>query len=132
MKINLSNRQIWEYTQNLKKNFDKDDLIFPAKISYAIQNNLIILLEKYELIENTRMLIGKKYGIPNEDKSSYRIPVENLEKAQQELDELLEVEQKVNLIILSLDEIENCSFSMSQMKAIHFMLDKDSYDNEKE
>lgn len=130
MKINLNNKQIWECTQNLQKNFDKEDLVLPAKVSYAIQNNLIILLEKYELIENARLLIGKKYGELNEDGTSFYIPPENLEKAQQELEDLLEVENKMNLIVLSLKDIEKCSFNMPQMRALHFMLDRESYTEE--
>ena len=102
----------------------------PAKISYAIQNNFFILLEKFELIEKNRVGIGKKYGVLSEDKTSYKIPEDKIEEAQKELDDLLEVEQKVDLIILPLKDIEKCSMSMQQIQAIYFMVDKDSYSEE--
>ena len=74
MKILLTNKNIWEYTHNLKKAFSDESLVLPAKISYAIQNNFFILLEKFELIEKNRVGIGKKYGVLSEDKTSYKIP----------------------------------------------------------
>ena len=76
------------------------------------------------------MGIGKKYGVLSEDKTSYQIPEEKIGEAQKELDDLLEIEQKVDLIILPLKDIEKCSMSMQQIQAIYFMLDKESYNEE--
>lgn len=130
MRIKLSNKQIWEYTQKLDKSFKDEGIIFPAKISYAIQNNLTILLEKYELIEKNRIGIGEKYGEYNEKDGVYHIKKELIQQAQTELEDLLNVEQMIDLIFLTLKDLENCSFTMAQINALHFMIDKESYKEE--
>lgn len=132
MRILLNNKQIWEYTHNLKNLTEEQDLVLPAKISYAIQNNYLILLEKFELIEKMRIAIGRKYGEADENNTSYQIKKENLAVAQQELEDLLTLEHKVDIILLSIKDLEKCSFNMNQMKAIHFMLDRDTYFDEEE
>ena len=123
MKKIMSNLDIWSGLNNFQYVFEKDmELVLPAKVSYVIQYNIQSLKEKYDLIEKSRETIGKKYGTFDEANSSYSIPSEKMELAEVELSQLMKVEQAVDILLLDLNDLDNCQLTMAQMRAILFMV----------
>ena len=123
MKKIMSNLDIWSGLNNFQYVFEKDmELVLPAKVSYVIQYNIQSLKEKYDLIEKSRETIGKKYGTFDEASSSYSIPSEKMELAEVELSQLMKVEQAVDILLLDLNDLDNCQLTMAQMRAILFMV----------
>lgn len=124
MKKIINNLKLWNIVNELKNTFEKEtELVLPAKVSYIIQYNIKILMDKYELIEKARFNIGKKYGVQTEEDSNvYQIPKDKIELAQMELNQLMEIEQTVDILELHLKDLEECFLNMKQMHAILFMI----------
>ena len=77
MKKKFSNEEIYQYINNYKEIFNKEEDVFlPAKISYLIQYNMQQFEKRYNLIEKERMNVGKKYGKLDES-GNYNILPEN-------------------------------------------------------
>lgn len=124
MKKKFTNLEIWEINNLIEKAFkDEDQLYLPIKVNYALQVNKKTLRDKYRIIEGLRMNIGKKYGEATED--GYQIPKELRDKAQSELDQLLEIEQTADIILISLSDLQDVKLSMEQMAAIIFMIEEE-------
>lgn len=126
MQITLTNQEIWSYINLLNETFgEEQELTLPAKIAYAIEYNRFILYQKYEFIEKARMNIGKKYGNITEDKTGYNISTDKIELAQMELEQLLSINQVVDVIKLTINELKACNLTLKQMRAILFMIEKE-------
>ena len=61
-KINLLNKQIFEYSEELEKAFCEDTRYFPARINFYIQKTAHSLKQAKEEIEETREKIILNYG----------------------------------------------------------------------
>ena len=126
MKICITNKQIWKYSNLLNEAFSEGkNAIFPIKLAYIIEFNKSVLYQKYELIERSRMAVGKKYGVLDENNEGYKISSENLEKAEKELEQLFEIEQMVDIMKIPLKDLENCDISLKQMEALLFMIEEE-------
>lgn len=124
--MKLTNSQIYIYAQNLHKAFNDLTQVLPVKINFYIQKNKNLLKELAVEIENSRKDIIYKYGNLDEKTENYVIEnSENREKAVQEMNDLLELEQDVNLYTISLNQFdENLSLTIEQMDAILFMIEE--------
>ena len=116
----LTNQQIYEIYQNLAKAFLSETRYFPAKINFIIQKNLKILYEAAQEIENMRLNIISNYGKIDDD--NYMIYPENIEQANKELNDLSTIEQKINILYLTFQDIEDIELTPAQMGAILFMI----------
>lgn len=125
--MSLVNKDIIKNYEKLKLAFDDNIKYFPAKINYIIQKNLRTLENIAREIENTKNQIVTHYGIqdPN-DPETYNFEGENARIAQKELNDLLEVKQEVQLLKLTLKDIEPLEFTSNQMGALLFMIDEES------
>ena len=120
--MKLSNNKIFNYYQKLESAFNVDNKYFPAKINFYIQKNKNILYNLSLLIEQTKNDIAQQYGIYQEETDSYFIPLEQRNIAQQELNDLMNIEQEVGIIQLNFNDIEQLEFTPNQMEAILFMI----------
>lgn len=123
--MKLSNNKIFNYYQKLESAFNVDNKYFPAKINFYIQKNKNILYNLSLLIEQTKNDIAQQYGIYQEETDSYFIPLEQRNIAQQELNDLMNIEQEVGIIQLNFLDIEKLEFTPNQMEAILFMIKED-------
>ena len=100
---------------------------FPITINFFIQKNIKKILKEYNQILEMRDLIVKKYGIlTNSDERLYDIPLEKRDLANQELNNLLNIDNQdfqLDLIPLSLLSNIQCSAKASQI--IFFMIKED-------
>lgn len=126
MKKQYSNQQIWENTNKMMEAFPlNSNLTLPAKIAYVIEYNKNILLDKYQLIEQMRQNVAKKYGNYSKEQNSYILPPEKIEMAQNELNQVLEITQLIDIFTISLKDIENYNFTLQQMNALLFMIEEE-------
>ena len=123
--MKLTNLQIYNYASNLLEEFSNSaELKLPVKVNFYLQKNLLTLKNLATEIEESRLNIIKEYGQINEDGTSYFIPSENIEKAQQELNDLFALEQEVQIYMIKLDSFnDDILLSMSQMESLMFMIE---------
>lgn len=123
--MKLTNLQIYNYASNLLEEFsNSSELKLPVKVNFYLQKNLLTLKNLATEIEESRLNIIKEYGQINEDGTSYFIPNENIEKAQQELNDLFALEQEVQIYMIKLDSFnDDILLSMSQMESLMFMIE---------
>ena len=118
MKKIFSNKDIINAINLIYENFQtKEDIFLPLKVNYALQCNYKTLSSRGELFDKMKEAISKKYGINGS------IPEENIPKAQEEFDEYLAVEQSLDIMMISLDDLGECKLTTQQMQALLFMID---------
>lgn len=123
--MKLTNNQIYSYAIQLNEAFKDATQRLPMKINFYLQKNKATLMEMAQDIENNRMDIIKNYGVVvDDDPDKYSIPGEKVQEAQQELIDLLNLEQEVNIYMISVDSLtDDISLTTAQMEAIMFMID---------
>lgn len=129
----MKNENIIILYENLKKAFDDNTKYFPAKINFIIHKNINLLKSFSEEIYRERDAIIQHYGdIIDNVAETYQIPEQFKKIAQQELDELLEIEQNINILYIKLNQIENLEFTSNQMEAIMFMIEEENDEDQVE
>lgn len=119
----MTNGEIYQIAIALTNaGFNDNEIYIPAAINFAIQKNKLILLENAEIIEKGRMAIIEHYS-SEKIENSFTIPQENIDKANEELKELLDIEQVVKLYTFSIEALGDIKFTSAQMQAIMFMIE---------
>lgn len=122
--MKLKNSEIYNIAMLLTDNFKDSKQYLPVKINFYIQKNKDTLMTLAQDIETNRIRIMEEYGVKNEDGTSYIIKTENIDAAQKEITDLFDIEQEVNICIVSLDSIpEGTTLTTGQMEAIMFMIE---------
>lgn len=122
--MKISNKNIYDYALILKQKYSDCNIKMPVKIGFFLQKNISTITELAKEVEIAKMKIGSEYGSPNEDNTGFQIPIENLEKANKELQDLIDIEQEVNLHMFKLDDFENIELTYDQLEAIMFMIEE--------
>ena len=122
--MKLTNNEIYMYAQNLMMAFEDKEQKLPIKISFYLQKNKNTLLQLAQDIEQTRLEIARSYGVLDEETSQYVIPPEKMEEANQELNDLFNLEQDVQIYTINIDSFgDDLTITTAQMEAIMFMID---------
>ena len=120
----LTNNDIYNYANNLIKSFNDDSQKLPIKINFCLQKNKKALLTLAQDIEAARLEIGKIYGAYNEETQQYHIPAEKMAIANQEMNDLFNIEQDVDILTIKYDSLnDDVMLTTAQMEAIMFMID---------
>ena len=122
--MKLLNRDIYEYSLKLNKEFGNSNIKLPVKINFFLQKNIHKIMELGKEIEESKLNLGKEYGKYNKEKTAYDIPKENIEKVNKELNDLFSLEQDVDLHIFKLDDFDGIDLTYDQMDAIMFMIEE--------
>ena len=101
-------------------------MVYPAYIGFCISYNFSILLKYAQMIDSARLGVGKKYGIlhQSENGSSYDIPKDKQKIVEKEIQDLLNMQQEIEIYMLSYEEIKEFQFSLAQMQALIFMIEE--------
>lgn len=119
----MTNGEIYQVAIALTNaGFNDNEIYIPAAINFAIQKNKLILLENAEIIEKGRMAIIEHYS-SEKIENSFTVPQENIDKANEELKELLDIEQVVKLYTFNIEALGDIKFTSAQMQAIMFMIE---------
>ena len=122
--MKLTNNKIYEYALALNEAFVDNTQRLPMKINFYLQKNKKTLLELGQDIEESRADIIRNYGELTEDGVRYSIPSDKISEAQKELEDLLNLEQEVNIYMISADSLtDDISLTTGQMEAIMFMIE---------
>ena len=135
MRKQFSNQEILLYAEQLNKTFLKEEnnIELPIKANFYLQKNIKIIMEAAQEINDARLKIGAKYGEYNAQEESYFITDSNkLERARQDLYNLLSIDQILDICMISLSDLENMAkpLTVLQMNAIFFMIDDDSNESD--
>lgn len=126
MKQDMSNRYIYEKVLCLKEAFADEVYYLPAKVNFYLQKNFSLFYSLFDEIELSRNNIIIHYGIKNDNSNDeYIIPNDKIAVANEELQELLNIEQSIEYVKIPLSLLGNVNFSNKQMQAILFMIEDD-------
>lgn len=125
MKQQFSNKEIYSIALLLNQTFLKpnQELYLPIKVNFLLQKNIKMFSNLAEEIETARLKIGQKYGSYDDEKQGYTINSQNIEQAQKELSNLMEIEQLVDVYIISFADLGDTKLTTQQMQALLFMIE---------
>lgn len=122
--MKLTNNEIYSYALALNEAFADNTQRLPMKVNFYLQKNKKTLMELGQDIEESRLDIIRSYGELTEDGTQYSIPRNKVEEAQKELEDLLNLEQEVNIYMISADSLtDDISLTTGQMEVIMFMIE---------
>lgn len=122
--MNLTNNQIYIHYNNLTQAFADETRQMPAKVYFYILKNQTALETLVQEIEQGKMYIIQKYNIQFSEDGQLLATPEDEQKANQELQELSNIEQDVNIYMVKLQDIEELEFTPQQMNALMFMIEE--------
>lgn len=121
MKKILTNREIFTIGNAFKGAFQNDERYLPAKINFKIEKNKKNILDKMNEIEESRIKTIREFG--EEKDGQIQIPNEKVEEVNKEIAELFDIEQEMNIFMISFEDIENLEFTSAEMSALLFMIE---------
>lgn len=127
MRKQFTNKEILTYADLLNRIFLQEDknLELPIRVNFYLQKNIKTFIEAAELIEESRMAIGRKYGEFNTEEESYLIKdEEKLLAAKQDLKNLFSLEQVLEIYPIDLEDLEDTKLTVAQMNAMLFMIEE--------
>lgn len=119
----LTNEEIYLINQKLNKSFEQSNQYLPARINFYIQKNKKIIADLASVIEEARNAIILEFGSPDEE-GRVTISQDKIPEANKEIYDLFSIKQEMNIDLISLESIENYSFTMDQMEALMFMIEE--------
>lgn len=119
--MKLNNQKIYKYATDLVA-FNIEEKL-PVRINFFLQKNIQQIISMGQEIDSAKLAIGEQYGTLNET-GGYSIPPANLETANQELNDLMNLEQDVNIHIFKLDDFDGIELTTQQLSAIMFMIEE--------
>ena len=119
----LTNEEIYLINQKLNKSFEQSNQYLPARINFYIQKNKKIIADLASVIEEARNAIILEFGSPDEE-GRVTISQDKIPEANKEIYDLFATKQEMNIDLISLESIENYSFTMDQMEALMFMIEE--------
>ena len=120
---NVLNRDIITMYQGLSQLASNEGMRLPARVSFAVVRNLKMLIPIIEDIDMARQSIAETYGTLDVDNpTQYRIPENNRDTVNQELDAIMETEVDVPLVKIKMTEIEDLNISIAMAEALMFMV----------
>lgn len=121
--MKLTNGFVFQYTEELVGEILSDtEIKFPAKVNYIIQRNYQTLLSIAQAILKERINICETYSTGKEGDSYLFEDKEKMEKANQELIDLMSVEQEVNILKFDIDSLGDVMLTNKQMDLLIFMI----------
>lgn len=122
--MKMTNNEIYGHAITLSEVFSDNTQKFPMKINFCLQKNKKTLINLGQDIEEARKQIFENYGTLSEDGDHYMILSENIDVAQRELEDLLNLEQEVNICMIPAEGLTNdISLTAAQMEALMFMIE---------
>lgn len=123
--MRLKNEEIVTFAEKLNENFSNKVKYIPMKIGFAIQKNTNILTRLVQEIDESKLEVGKEFGVLQQD-GSYKIPKEKVQEVNKELMDLAKYEQEVDVKKILYSDIKDLEFTMPQIDSIMFMIEDDS------
>lgn len=118
----MSYSEIYDIAVKLLNNFTEiNNVYLSAAAAFSIQKNKQNFLNIANEIEEARMQLLNKYNV-SKISGEIQIAPENIEIANKELQDLLNIEEEVKIYTFSIEELDGIKFTPLQMDAILFMI----------
>ena len=121
--MKLTNNQIYSYAEQLQL-LNINDCKMPVRINFFLQKNIQTIAAAGQEIEAARIQIAQTFGELNEDGTQFIVPPHKMPEAQQELNDLFNLEQDLNIHIFKLDEFDGIELTYQQLSIIMFMIEE--------
>lgn len=122
--MKLTNKEIYNYANQLAEFFSDTTQKLPIKINFYLQKNKNTLLDLAANIEDARIELAKSNGHLDPEKGQYVIDQDKIDMVYQELADLFDLEQEVNIYTISIDSLsDDLTLTTGQMEALMFMID---------
>lgn len=118
----MTNGEIYSYAVGMTNTFNDNESYMPAAIAYSIQKNKTTLIEIAEDVEKRRLDIIQHYAI-EQDGESFKIDPSEVNAANKELNDLLNIQQELKIYTFRIDEISDVKLTSAQMQSLMFMVD---------
>lgn len=122
--MQLKNIDVQLYLRDIIEAFFADDnkhqQYLPVKLNFALQKNLILLMQHNNMIENSQKEICERYGILEDD--HYTFSNENISVVEQEMSDLDNITIELPILMVDIDTINDLQLTVAQMHAIMFMV----------
>lgn len=119
----MTHNEIYQIALNFLNNFETNEVRMPAAIAFAIQKNKNNFIAIGQEIEQSRIEIIQHYGTLQED-GQYVVRAEYIDQANKELYDLLNMEAEMKVYIINIDDLNDISFTSSQMETLLFMIEE--------
>lgn len=119
----MTHNEIYQIALNFLNNFETNEVRMPAAIAFAIQKNKNNFIAIGQEIEQSRIEIIQHYGTLQED-GQYVVRAEYIDQANKELYDLLNMEAEMKVYIINIDDLNDISFTSSQMETLMFMIEE--------
>ena len=120
----MTNLEIYNIANNLLEAFSDNNQKLPVKVNFFLQKNKKTLLNPAQEIEEERINIAKNYGNLDLETGNYSVSAEHIEAAQQDLNNLFNIEQDVNIAKINYNDLDpNMELTTAQMEALMFMIE---------
>ena len=124
---NMKNREIYAIgilLNTFVNSEGNEKRYLPAKINFLIQKNKKAIDDICIQLEKVRLDVIKKYADIDEENGTYQIPLEIKESVNNELDELLNLTQKIDISKIKISDLNGLEFTLEQMEALMFMIEE--------
>jgi len=122
--MKMTNLEIYNIANNLLEAFNDNSQKFPVKVNFFLQKNKKVLLSLAQEIEEERISIAQNYGKLDSESGNYLVDLEHIEAAQQDLNNLFNIEQDVNIAKINYNDLDpNMELTTTQMETLLFMIE---------
>ena len=122
--MKMTNLEIYNIANNLLEAFNDNSQKLPVKVNFFLQKNKKVLLSLAQEIEEERISIAQNYGKLDSESGNYSVDLEHIEAAQQDLDNLFNIEQDVNIAKINYNDLDpNMELTTAQMEVLMFMIE---------
>lgn len=122
--MKMTNLEIYNIANNLLEAFNDNGQKLPVKVNFFLQKNKKVLLSLAQEIEEERISIAQNYGKLDSESGNYSVDLEHIEAAQQDLDNLFNIEQDVDIAKINYNDLDpNMELTTAQMEVLMFMIE---------
>ena len=120
----MTNLEIYNIANSLMEAFNDNTQKLPVKVNFFLQKNKKTLLNLAQEIEEARINIAQAYGVLNEETGNYSVPSEKIIEAQQDLENLFNIDQNIDIMKINYNDLDpNMELTTAQMEALMFMIE---------
>ena len=120
--MKIKNNDIINYAEKIRNAFSNTKKDFPVKVIFYIQKNQNLLYKLADEIETVRVSILKQYADLSEDGEYYVFREDTKTIATEKLRDLSELQQEVNISMITLEDLKDISLTKDEIDAIMFMI----------
>ena len=122
--MKMTNFEIYMTAKNLLEAFTDSNQYLPIKLNFFILKNKNILIQLAQDIDNARIQVIHNQGTLDEESGYYNIPEDQIQSANQELNDLFAIEQEIDIKKLNINDFpDDINLTTGQMNALMFMIE---------